>query len=456
MDILMKLFPGVFPKKVPQTGLIIRPPSPTDRLAGATIKEVRLSNGIWSAYRPSQEKQYAPTFDTMSCASFSANNVVEYQINWMLQNGKISDELKAWLNSNGYLENGICNLSDRFTAIMSGTTKQGNFFQAVWDAIRNVGVIPERVFPFGGTTWEEYHDATLITPAMKALGLEWKKRFDTEYEWITYDNEPTFNQGQVDLCKNALRFGPLHIAIPVPATHAVTLETIQAPTLTIFDQYPPYTNINQIDYPIHYAMTGYVSLKPQVPARTLREGMSGNDVKELQNSLITLKFLVDVADGKFGPKTKAAVIFYQRAKGLVADGIAGKLTQASIADSLKKKSDIAKFKLVPELEEKALRFLDLCLKYGFSVYITEGFRSMERQQELYNQGRTTPGPIVTNAKPGQSAHNFGKAFDIAFTGSNPYPNDDGKWKACADLGRAVGLVPGYYYTSFKDRPHYNL
>lgn len=44
-------------------------------------------------------------------------------------------------------------------------------------------------------------------------------------------------------------------------------------------------------------------------------------------------------------------------------------------------------------------------------YIYEGNRSLERQQQLWNQGRTTSGKIITMAKPGDSYHNYGLAFD---------------------------------------------
>jgi hypothetical protein len=44
--------------------------------------------------------------------------------------------------------------------------------------------------------------------------------------------------------------------------------------------------------------------------------------------------------------------------------------------------------------------------------VTEGHRTYERQRELYAQGRTAPGAIVTQALPGESAHNFGLACDI--------------------------------------------
>jgi peptidoglycan LD-endopeptidase CwlK len=39
-------------------------------------------------------------------------------------------------------------------------------------------------------------------------------------------------------------------------------------------------------------------------------------------------------------------------------------------------------------------------------------RTFAEQDILYNQGRTTPGKIVTNAKGGQSYHNYGLAIDI--------------------------------------------
>nr|WP_295770097.1 M15 family metallopeptidase [Rhodoferax sp.] len=39
-------------------------------------------------------------------------------------------------------------------------------------------------------------------------------------------------------------------------------------------------------------------------------------------------------------------------------------------------------------------------------------RSCAEQDALYAQGRTAPGNKVTNAKSGDSNHNFGIAFDI--------------------------------------------
>lgn len=52
-------------------------------------------------------------------------------------------------------------------------------------------------------------------------------------------------------------------------------------------------------------------------------------------------------------------------------------------------------------------------KLGITLRITQGLRTVEEQNDLYAQGRTKPGEIVTSAKGGQSYHNYGLAIDLA-------------------------------------------
>jgi peptidoglycan hydrolase-like protein with peptidoglycan-binding domain len=59
----------------------------------------------------------------------------------------------------------------------------------------------------------------------------------------------------------------------------------------------------------------------------MKNGSNGNEVIELQKFLTALGDTL-TADGKFGPKTKAAVIKFQIANGLEGDGIVGALTRA--------------------------------------------------------------------------------------------------------------------------------
>jgi peptidoglycan hydrolase-like protein with peptidoglycan-binding domain len=62
----------------------------------------------------------------------------------------------------------------------------------------------------------------------------------------------------------------------------------------------------------------------------LREGSRGGEVKELQNKLNAKGFNCGAADGIFGSKTDSAVRSFQRANGLVADGIVGPKTWAAL------------------------------------------------------------------------------------------------------------------------------
>lgn len=63
---------------------------------------------------------------------------------------------------------------------------------------------------------------------------------------------------------------------------------------------------------------------------TLRYGSEGAEVTTLQNRLIALGYLAGSADGKFGRNTKSAVIAFQKANGLSADGVVGEDTSTKL------------------------------------------------------------------------------------------------------------------------------
>ncbi len=60
--------------------------------------------------------------------------------------------------------------------------------------------------------------------------------------------------------------------------------------------------------------------------RTLKQGMEGYDIQQLQRNLGYLGYLVGKADGQFGRQTFKAVKAFQGRNGLKADGIVGKVT----------------------------------------------------------------------------------------------------------------------------------
>ncbi|HAA29356.1 MAG TPA: hypothetical protein DCE56_18700 [Cyanobacteria bacterium UBA8553] len=62
----------------------------------------------------------------------------------------------------------------------------------------------------------------------------------------------------------------------------------------------------------------------------LQESSTGPEVTDLQFILQIRNFTSDAPDGQFGPRTKAAVIKFQQAKKLLADGIVGSKTWAAM------------------------------------------------------------------------------------------------------------------------------
>ena len=64
------------------------------------------------------------------------------------------------------------------------------------------------------------------------------------------------------------------------------------------------------------------------PDPVLRTGSRGQEVKDLQSRLYQLGYYSDEIDGQFGSATKAAVIEFQKANGLEADGMVDSETKA--------------------------------------------------------------------------------------------------------------------------------
>ena len=70
--------------------------------------------------------------------------------------------------------------------------------------------------------------------------------------------------------------------------------------------------------------------RPRLGARSMRRGNRGWDVAALQFGLRRRGFSSGSIDGGFGPATEAAVRRFQRARGLVGDGVAGPATLRSL------------------------------------------------------------------------------------------------------------------------------
>jgi tRNA nucleotidyltransferase/poly(A) polymerase len=111
--------------------------------------------------------------------------------------------------------------------------------------------------------------------------------------------------------------------------------------------------------------------------------------------------------------------------------------------------------LDPVFRPKAEELLRKGLAAGLKPEIVEGKRSQERQDELYEQGRTKPGKVVTWTK--SSAHTKGLAVDIAQLddkGNITYNASPGFWDQMGQIGKSLGLMWGGDWKKNKDRPHF--
>ena len=116
-------------------------------------------------------------------------------------------------------------------------------------------------------------------------------------------------------------------------------------------------------------------------------------------------------------------------------------------------------KLHPKVRDKAREFINKVEKdLGIKLRATSTLRTYAEQDKLYAQGRTTKGGIVTNAKGGQSNHNFGTALDVV-----PIVNGQADWKTTADtwnkiaiIGKGLGFQWGGDWKGLVDKPHFEM
>lgn len=110
--------------------------------------------------------------------------------------------------------------------------------------------------------------------------------------------------------------------------------------------------------------------------------------------------------------------------------------------------------LTPKAQEACNAFLSLCRQRGLKVRITETYRSQERQNELYAQGRTSPGSIVTWTK--NSRHTSRRAWDICQDiKGEEYDNSKGFFKKCGAAASELNITWGGTWST-PDMPHFEI
>lgn len=115
--------------------------------------------------------------------------------------------------------------------------------------------------------------------------------------------------------------------------------------------------------------------------------------------------------------------------------------------------------LHPHVQTLCNIFLERCDAENIDILITSTYRDFESQNELYAQGRTKVGKKVTNAKGGQSFHNWRVAFDVVpLRFGKPVwgttGNDLELWQRVGAIGKSVGLEWAGDWKTFKEFPHF--
>jgi len=329
------------------TGVIIQEPRPSDFMAGAESGlgfEVRVKGGNWTKFLPLRERQKF-TWETNSCVTFSDLNTIETGINWLIANNKISALNMKRLKNEGFIVDGQINLSDRFTAYMSKTTKAGNNLQAVVDSVKNDGACPQATWDYTqeqgakhktwDSFWKDYYQDPTAEAKVKALVF--KSIFDIGYEWVFITGSPLFDDVKKSLKKH-LEHAPIQIITKVGknwngsdtvknpgcGTGHGTMAYRQEDLTYILDHYNPFEKTLAADYCIPYAMKITVNEKttpvaPPKPVCTINKplkfGMRDPQVKNLQDVLKYLGFFTfkETTD-YYGWWTQQAVYEFQKAK----------------------------------------------------------------------------------------------------------------------------------------------
>ena len=120
-----------------------------------------------------------------------------------------------------------------------------------------------------------------------------------------------------------------------------------------------------------------------------------------------------------------------------------------------------------EVHIRAEELVKRCWAEDVFIVFTSGLRTNEEQAVLYGKGRSNyiyngkqyanPNEkIVTNAKPGDSMHNYGLALDFVTCdgfGNKINYTVGPKWRRAAEIAKELGFNWGGDWKSFVDYPH---
>jgi len=202
----------------------------------------------------------------------------------------------------------------------------------------------------------------------------------------------------------------------------------------------------------------------------IEKGSKGTEVANWQRFLISQGYNIE-ADGDFGKATDLATKDFQASRNLRPDGKVGDMTYKA-AEPLnvnigsQKPTDIpaqpttglsntyneVKLQQVhPALAHRARKILEFAKADGYELRVSQGLRTFKEQDDLFRKR-----PRVTQARGGQSYHNFAAAVDFAFVVDGKISWDEKLYKNIGRWAKNADLEWGGNWKRFVDLPHCQL
>jgi peptidoglycan LD-endopeptidase CwlK len=121
----------------------------------------------------------------------------------------------------------------------------------------------------------------------------------------------------------------------------------------------------------------------------------------------------------------------------------------------------------PAIREMIRQFINRTAESGITILIYFVDRSFDLQNELFQRpfnGKDDDGDgfvdeadeKVTNAKAGQSYHNYALAIDVVETKNGVALWKNPNWTKIGEIGESVGFEWGGRWTKLLDRPHFQF
>ncbi len=277
----------------------------TDWIVGSTSQipyEIVCSD--WTPYLSEYDNQFG-TVDWLRCVSESYVHTVEPYLNYKLANGFFSQKQITELTNLGYIVKGKFKISIRAVAKMSGTDHTGNSQNAVAEAIRKNGLLPDSDWASSPTMgWNEHYapiPQNLLDKAKKFLDY-----VNLQYAWIVQDTSPvadykSINQTiQKELLQSPLQFTSdlcpsyTNRANGLPCASCNSINTIHAMCIyglqndngalnrKVRDSYPPYNILFANNYPIPYILKIVPTILPELTSPPSLPNIPVSQVTEIQ------------------------------------------------------------------------------------------------------------------------------------------------------------------------------